>query len=180
MVPRDRLAADFLVWFAVPCIEGCRLFFDDLFVLLLVLWREDGGNGATRDANLGPRRDLDQELLVAVLGPDAADDASDGEDLVPDLDALDQLSLLLQAAPLRGDQEQPEQGEDGDDHDQLGQGSSCGPPASRASAAAVKASSSPRSIACRAPAVSSSRWCKLCRLRSLSPSSSSWLIRWRT
>ena len=56
----------------------------------------------------------------------------------PDVDARLQLSVHLRAAALRPDEEQPEQGEHGDDDDQLCQGSSCGPPASRASAAAVK------------------------------------------
>ena len=84
--------------------------------------------------------------------------------------------------PLRPDQDEPQQHEHGDDQDQGSTSvySSSGPPASRASASALKASKSPRSIAARAPAVSLSTNHRLCRLSSRSPRISCWLTRWRT
>ncbi len=51
--------------------------------------------------------------------------------------------------------------------------------ARRSSASALKAASSPRSIAARAPAVRSSRKRTLCSERRTSPSSSCWFTRWR-
>ena len=76
---------------------------------------------------------------VSSIDLDPAEQAAQRDDLVADGDRLVQRALLLGATPLRPDHEQPEADEQRDENDQPSwfQGSSCGPPASRASAAAV-------------------------------------------
>ena len=162
-----RLAVDLLLPLSS---RGC---FD---VPAFVAGREHARDRPPGDADLRARRDLEHELLV-LRRADVPDQAADGEDLVADLDAGEQLALgaaRRRCGLIRNSQSRA---------NMATIMISCpkGPPVGRRRAgrarAAVWACSSPRSIAARAPAVSSSRKCRLCRLRRRRPSSSSWLIR---
>src|SRR5919198_5381779 len=147
-----------------------------VLVLLVLLRPHDAGDRAPGDAHVRSGRDLDEELVVGDA-LDVAEEAARGDDLVAHLDVLDQRVLLGLAAPLRPDQEQPEEREEDDDDEEAGHDPNG--IASRSIASALNAAKAPRSIACRAPAVRSSRKRRLCRLSRRRPRSSCWFTRWR-
>src|ERR671927_1870351 len=57
--------------------------------LVLFFGPDDPGHGAPRDAHVRAGRDLDEELVVGDA-LDVAEEAAGGDDLVPDLEALDE------------------------------------------------------------------------------------------
>src|SRR5262249_50728895 len=130
-----------------------------------------------------------ERQLVALDRADGAVETARGEDLVALGDVLEQRLLRDLSPLLRPDHEQPHHREDRDDDDQKAcaacsrcdyvQAASSGPPARRSSASRLKSASRPASTAARAPAVSSSRKCRLCSDSSRSASTSCWLTRCR-
>src|SRR5437870_3047475 len=152
-----------------------------LRVLFLVVGLHHGGDASPRDADVDVVGDLDDQVALLVDRLDDSVETADGENLVSVLDRLEQLPLALLAGALGTDQHQPQHREDQqDDQESSVHEPSSEAPASRASAAARKDWNSPRSIAARACAVNLRTKRRLCRLRSRSPSNSSWLTRCRT
>src|SRR5205085_2655221 len=112
-------------------------------------------------------RDLDLELPRLVDRDDVSVEAACGHDLVPDLDRVLHLLGGAGRATLWDEHEDEEREKEEGDDDQAGDvGSfSRAEAPSRASAPALYAASSPRSIAARAPAVRSSTKRRLCSVR---------------
>ena len=133
--------------------------------------RGDGGDRAPVEGGEHVRRDLDLELVLAELAHDRVE-AAGGDDLVADRERVLHRGVQARTASLRQDEQEPaDDGEDGDGDQDLD--------VSRSSASRLKAANSRRSIASRAPRVSSRRKRRLWSESRRRPRSSFWFTRWR-
>src|SRR5215210_7344706 len=132
-----------------------------------VLFFHDAGDRVARGADDESVRDLDLQDLAVDLR-DHSVEAAGGDDLVPGLEARNQLLLLARPRPLGADEHEPEDDEEKGDDEQAVHAISRAD-ASRSSVSVLYARKRPARIASRAPVVMSTRNCRLCTLSSRSP-----------